>query len=255
MSLEITEMSQVGVSFWHSPQWTARGITHGFFGRGFNATGAKHLASATELAEICGALPLALLKQVHGTEILLENTFDERPLGDGWLIDVSPRRVASHLAFAVQTADCFPVFILDPVREECALLHAGWRGVVGGIVPRAVSLLCSRGSDAENLELLIGPAAQSCCYEVGEDVLAELRAWEKKLSGSFSLVKGGENFARLRELILAQVKSMGVSEYRAGELLLCTICDERFFSYRREKALAGRQVSLVVGSVAYNKSV
>jgi YfiH family protein len=75
------------------------------------------------------------------------------------------------ILMAVTVADCVPVFLLDPGRRSGAVLHAGWRGVVAGVLDAGIELMKSRfGSAAEDLFLHLGPAICGDCYEVGAEV-------------------------------------------------------------------------------------
>lgn len=75
------------------------------------------------------------------------------------------------LALLATFADCYPVVIYDPARHALALVHAGWRGIRGGVVGRAVHALRREyGSHAEDLSAGLGPGICAGCYEVGEEV-------------------------------------------------------------------------------------
>ena len=72
---------------------------------------------------------------------------------------------------AVTTADCVPVFVVDPRRRVVAMIHAGWRGAAAGILEAALDLLASGfGCDRAELRVHLGPAICGACYEVGPEV-------------------------------------------------------------------------------------
>jgi copper oxidase (laccase) domain-containing protein len=79
---------------------------------------------------------------------------------------------------------------------------------------------------------LIGPGARACCYEVGEEVHAEFAAFD---------ARHGRNLD-LAVVARAQLEDLGVETHDTG---LCTICDERFFSHRRDRGVTGRQAGVV----------
>ena len=140
-------------------------------------------------------------------------------------------------ALLVLTADCLPV-ALCRMRGEPALaaLHAGWRGLLAGILARGVAAL---GGGA--LAAAIGPGIGSCCYAVGADVAAPYR-------GAFGddVVRDG----RL-DLALAAERALGAAGVERIERVGgCTACDPgRYFSHRRDEGLTGRQgmIGYVVG--------
>jgi YfiH family protein len=125
----------------------------------------------------------------------------------------------------VLTADCLPVAL---VRDRAvAMLHAGWRGLAAGILEEGVRLLRAQRPGPEILAV-IGPGAGACCYEVGPEVFAAFGAERAKPAN-----------IDLRAIARARLLEAGVSEVH--EVGACTICDERFFSHRREGERAGRQ--------------
>ena len=132
-------------------------------------------------------------------------------------------------AMLLLTADCLPIALarLDGERPAVAVLHAGWRGLLAGIVPAGVAALGGR------LVAAVGPAIGPCCYEVREDVADPMRA-----AFGGDVVRAG----RLDLWTAAEraLRSAGVE--RVERLDLCTSCERRrFFSHRRDRGVTGRQ--------------
>lgn len=127
----------------------------------------------------------------------------------------------------VLTADCLPVAL--GCGDAVAMLHAGWRGLAAGVLEEGVRALRQLGGGGE-MAAVIGPGAGACCYEVGADVHAAIAAGAR--AGPIDL----SAIARER------LQRMGVAH--VCELRVCTICDTRFFSHRREGARAGRQAAV-----------
>jgi YfiH family protein len=169
--------------------------------------------------------------QVHGPDV---REVDERPAPGRFLepgAEAFPKSdgLVTGLAgkpLVLLTADCIPVAVARDDGRRVAILHAGWRGLVAGIVERGVDAVRGRARAA------IGPGAGPCCYEVGEDVAGILQ-------GRF-----GEDIVRhgRADLWLAARRALegaGVTDVEvAGE---CSICGERFFSHRRDRGTTGRQ--------------
>ena len=138
-------------------------------------------------------------------------------------------------AMLLLTADCMPIALArdDGERPALAILHAGWRGLLAGIVLAGVRALGSR-----RLVAAIGPSIGPCCYEVGEEVAEPFRE-------AF-----GEDVAREGRLDLwtsaeRALRAAGVERVDRSDL--CTSCHgERFFSHRRDHGRTGRQ-----GVIAY----
>ena len=126
------------------------------------------------------------------------------------------------------TADCLPVAL--GTSGAVAMVHAGWRGLAAGVLEEGVRALHELGG-AGDIAAIIGPGAGPCCYEVGEEVHAAFGGAHRR-----------DQHVDLKALASDRLHAAGVVEVRDVEV--CTICDERFFSYRRERALAGRQAGV-----------
>jgi hypothetical protein len=194
-----------------------------------------------------GGHTLLSVKQVHGTEALVLDRVvaPGESFEGGWdaLVTDQP-----GLIVAVRTADCVPVLLHDPKRLVVAAVHAGWRGAVAGVVPHTITLMQRRfGSDPAHLRVAVGPSAGTCCYEVDEPVLTQLRgacgAW-RSLTVE---LEGGKALLDLRRLVRWQVQFVGVPTEQIASANACTICHpELFFSYRRDGVVKGTMVSGIV---------
>jgi copper oxidase (laccase) domain-containing protein len=110
------------------------------------------------------------------------------------------------------------------------MVHAGWRGLAGGVLEQGVAALRNL-ADGEPIEAIVGPCAGVCCYEVGAEV-----------HRAFGGAHGVGSHIDLRAIAHGRLAAAGVSRVR--DVRACTICDERFFSHRREGARAGRQAGV-----------
>jgi len=156
-------------------------------------------------------------RQVHGARLL------EHPR-EGGLVEADGHILReAGTAALVFTADCLPVAVAGP--KGMAMLHAGWRGLAGGIL----------GAGAEAVEATsaaIGPGIGPCCYEVGDEVLQSFAAL-------------GEGIASGRMLDLPEVArrllaAAGVERVESAGL--CTSCEaDLFYSHRRDEGRTGRQ--------------
>jgi polyphenol oxidase len=135
---------------------------------------------------------------------------------------------------AIRTADCLPILIADPKHRAVAAIHAGWRGVVSEIVPKAVDRMTREfASNPEDLVVVIGPGIGPCCFEVGPEVAIQ-----------FQLT--GRTNVDLVETVCRQLGRNGVSQGQISVSELCTYCDRELFeSYRRDKAEAGRMTAMI----------
>jgi YfiH family protein len=137
----------------------------------------------------------------------------------------------------IQTADCLPVLIVDPVTGTSAAIHAGWRGTAGRIVERTIAdMMLSGGVSPRNCLAVLGPAACVECYEVGQDVIdrykKEFGYWRRLLVG---LTKEGKARLDIVAANLQQLMFCGFSENQIYVARFCTMHqNDLFFSYRRE---------------------
>jgi polyphenol oxidase len=170
-------------------------------------------------------------RQVHGTQVRVADAATE----DGTIPDDADGQATARpgLAPMVLTADCLPVAIAG--RGAVATVHAGWRGLAGGVIAEAVRAVRDLGGGG-SLAAAIGPGAGPCCYEVGD----EMRA---------AFADEGDGVRRARNLDLKEIARRQLG--RAGvehthDVGLCTICSDPslFFSHRRDNGVTGRQAGI-----------
>ena len=125
---------------------------------------------------------------------------------------------------AVTLADCVPVFVVDPVGRAVALLHAGWRGVAGGVVESGIAAMADTfGSDPALLSVHAGPAICGRCYEVGPEVFTALSLPRPSRPEPLDL----------REVVRGRATAAGVPSANVTTSEECTLCgDGRYFSHR-----------------------
>lgn len=137
------------------------------------------------------------------------------------------------IAPLVLTADCLPVALI--ACGAVAMVHAGWRGLAGGILAEGVAALRELGAHGP-IAAAIGPGAGGCCYEVGDEVRD---AFRRHAAAAFD-----GRTVDLKEIAARELRDAGVHEvHDAG---LCTICSDPqlFFSHRRDDGVTGRQAGV-----------
>jgi len=201
----------------------------------FDAVG-RNRARVQELAGV----PSAMIFQVHGTSVRTISGMDEVGVGMAPDEDVDLPRADGQatglrgVAPMVISADCLPIAIAGD--GAVAMLHAGWRGLAGGIVTEGVRAVRELGGDGR-LEAAIGPGAGGCCYEVGDEVFELFAEYGDR-------VRHGRNID-LKAIARDQLEGAGVESVH--DVDLCTICSDEtlFFSHRRDHGVTGRQAGLV----------
>ena len=188
---------------------------------------------ASELESAASVSP-AWLKQRHGAEALRVEAPGFGGEGDALIVS------RSGVAATVFVADCVPVLLA--AGESVAAVHAGWRGLAGGVLASAMRTLHRGGVTEEaTAEAWIGPAIGPCCYEVGEDVASQVES----ASGADVVIRRPGRKPHL-DLVLAaskQLAALGVG--RTSSSGSCVRCDAGWWSYRRDGPGAGRNYGFI----------
>ena len=167
------------------------------------------------------------VKQVHGARAVSASEAQGQEADA--LIAAGP-----GVAVGVRVADCVPVLVADEASGNVAAIHAGWRGVVAGVVGAGLGRLAGR-----KLVAAIGPCIGACCFEVGAEVAAQ--------TGFVVHRRGDKAYVDLRSAVRAQLRAGGVDDRRIEDVPGCTRHDaERFHSFRRDGANSGRMLAAIV---------
>jgi YfiH family protein len=141
---------------------------------------------------------------------------------------------------AVMTADCLPVLLCDQDGTVVAAAHAGWRGLVEGVIEAVVAQMEVAGG---KLMAWLGPAIGPSAFEVGDEVREQFLARDPGADVAFSPSAGGRWLVDIYHLARRRLASLGIEQVYGGQY--CTFSDrERFYSYRRD-GITGRMASLI----------
>jgi len=171
------------------------------------------------------------LHQVHGADVATGTGPGARATADAAVTAMS------GIPLVVLTADCAPIAIADD--DAVGVVHAGWRGLLAGVVPAAVDALRAVGSG--RVRAVIGPCIRAAHYEFGAEDLAAVAA-------RFGDVVVGETAEGRRALDLAAGIRAAFAECGIDDVAddgVCTYTDERYFSHRRD-GRTGRQAVVAV---------
>jgi len=190
-------------------------------------------ANRAALRDHLPAEPLWLV-QVHGNA-----TVDAEKWPKSNTADASYSRQPGVVC-VVMTADCLPVLFCDLAGTVVAAAHAGWRGLVGGVLEATIA---SMAVPADQLLAWLGPAIGPQCFEVGDEVRAAFIADDAGAAACFAPKLPGKWLADIYGLARRRLQRAGVAAIYGGNF--CTVSDpDRFFSYRRD-GVTGRQASLI----------
>ncbi len=239
-------------SFLTIPEVEIQGLVSHIFttrrnGLGSRSNGVKLPGDWNDVAGFFGVDPerIITVNQVHGDHVVTVDSLNYgrvRTMQADAMISRSP-----GIAIGVETADCVPILLVDPVTPAVAVIHAGWRSTVKKIVRKTVEKMKDEfGSDPAVLTAAVGPSIGPECYEVDEPVMGPVREafpfWQEitgaRCSGRWSL-----DLVKANTIELMQI---GVRGYHIHSLGLCTSCRKDLFYSFRAEGRTGRMLSAVM---------
>jgi len=193
-------------------------------------------ANRTHLSQAIGRR-LVSPTQVHGLRVTGTAEYaagsPEEPCDGLTLHPLLDQGLAPLLLFA----DCLPIVLYG--EADLAVVHGGWRGLLGGIVQRAASAMMSAPGG-----MIVGPSIGPCCFTVAETVAETFAAryGEAVVRSAAEEVLGEVYRVDLWAAVDAAAGEIGISSSHVRNLRLCTACNrDLFYSYRAEGPLTGRQ--------------
>lgn len=145
------------------------------------------------------------------------------------------------LPCVVLTADCLPVLLCNQAGTEVAAVHAGWRGILNGIINNTVHAMASA---PKTLIAWLGPAIGPQAFEVGPEVFELFTEQNPAFASAFTTKDKDHYLANIYELAKIQLEASGVTAVFGGDF--CTVSDPtKFYSYRRDQGKTGRMASLI----------
>jgi YfiH family protein len=178
------------------------------------------------------------MSQVHGADVyVVDEDYVVSPEEHQPVVADAVVSSAAGVVLMVRVADCVPVLLADVSRRIVAAVHAGRPGMVAGVVPNTVDAMRALGAD--RIVAWIGPHVCGNCYEVPEEMRAEVSA---VVPESFGRTTWGTPSVDVGAGVSAQLRTAGIEIVDASR---CTIEDEDLFSYRRQGQKSGRLAGLV----------
>ncbi|MDF1795943.1 MAG: peptidoglycan editing factor PgeF [Coxiellaceae bacterium] len=224
--------------------WSAPKNIHAFTTTIAQGNMADHVPAATVDVEINRQnmitanhvpTPVTWLQQTH-SDIAIQLPCDQQqPTGDASYTE------NRNVTCAVMTADCLPLLICQQDGREVAAIHAGWRGLMTGIIDSTIKAMSS--SPAE-LMVWLGPAIGADALELNADIRNEFLAVDTRYNEAFNQNEAGAWFADIYLMARLCLGKYGVTQITGGDY--CTYHDpDKFYSYRRQGDNSGRMASLI----------
>ena len=177
---------------------------------------------------------IAIPNQTHSINVINTTIGGEIFNTDG-VFSSNPMIVCS-----IKVADCLPIFFAHKTESFFGIVHAGWRGLVNGIISESIKLIKNEKISLENMDVFIGPSIQACCFEVGNDIIDRFDAkFINRSSESKYLVN-------LQGIAKRKLEHEGILKKYIKVSEDCTFCQfEKYFSFRREGDKSGRMFGLI----------
>lgn len=192
----------------------------------------------TKLDEILPASPL-WLNQVHSTEVVQYSTSSSPvPTADA----IYSEEVGKPCL--VMTADCLPILLTNQNGDFVAAIHAGWRGLINGIIEKTIAQLSNY--QAKQMVAFIGPAICQKCFEVDNIVFTEFKEKDPETCKYFILGASPDKYqADLRKIAELKLIRLGLLEKNISNRDICTKCNPQWFYSYRANPKTGRIATLI----------
>jgi len=222
-----------------APLERIQGLVHGFLERGESLEHMSGLGSVP-----ASAARIVSMEQVHGGGVAcVDERASDVERGVDALVTRSP-----GTALVVRTADCIPALFAAPDAAAVAVAHAGWRGLLAGVLGATVRQLVRTAKVAPaDILCALGPAIGGCCYEFPRPMLERFidsrgprcnEAWHER---------GAKGYLDIRTLARLELEAAGLAPNNISLVGGCTSCSpDSFHSYRRDGSRAGRQLSFIL---------
>jgi YfiH family protein len=179
--------------------------------------------------------PITMTTQVHGTDVARVDRYRPTTKQEAdALLSTAP-----GVGIGVMVADCVPVLLADAEAGVVATAHAGRGGLVGGVVPNVVAAMVAHGARTASIRAAIGPSICGRCYEVPEQLRAEVEA---AVPGTAGETSWGTPSVDIAAGVLSQLAAADVHAVTRTDR--CTYEDERYFSFRRD-GVTGRFAGVI----------
>lgn len=206
----------------------------------------RELRTFSSLPSIAKAMRIAdifFLHQTHSNTGLVatqENKHEAFAHEGDFIITDAP-----GLGIGVLTADCLPIAFYDTKHHVAGIAHAGWRGSMAGVGVQTVMAMRKQfGTHLEDLQIFLGPSAKVCCYKVNDAVIEQL----DNFAFANQVVVHHEDglFFNLPKFNQLQLEALGIKRDAFHvQYSVCTICQDQYYSYRRQGVKAGRQATVI----------
>jgi YfiH family protein len=213
-----------------------------------------------QLSDLCPSQPI-WLEQIHGTQAIALDEPDLASMVNAparkFQADASMTRLAGQVC-CVMTADCLPLLVARPGTGQVAAIHAGWRGLLAGVIEKTLTRMSQFEPKGDDLwKIWLGPAIGASAFEVGGEVRDQFTSQASISAQAFVSSSSGADkwLADLRRLAVGRIQAWAdqinlESQHSSVQIEIaidpqCVYTrSDRYFSYRRD-GKTGRMASLI----------
>ena len=166
---------------------------------------------------------IASCEQIHSDKVMFIKNPGLYKKSDGLVAKCS-----DNLILKIQTADCVPISMYDHKAQLIGLIHSGWRGSKNAICAKGINLFLENGSNAKNIQILLGPSIKKCCYKIKNDV-------SQQFDDKYIIKNKNQQFLDIESKIIDDLLLCGVKNSNIYNSDICTYESKKCYSYRKTK--------------------
>jgi YfiH family protein len=223
------------------PKTIIQGVSTSYYGSIKDSKG-LHVENLNRFAHAIGVDPQAIIlpSQAH-TSTIQEVSFIEKNLSHTDAIITKTKK----LVLGVVTADCLPLIFYDTKEKIVAVVHAGYKGILAGIIENTIKRFKLLGSNPKNILTGIGPGIHVCCYNV---TLERINLFSIAFP-SFKNVyekRNGDYYLHMRSVAIQILKTYGILKKNIEEANMCTKCNSDIFYSKRASQTFCKEFATVI---------
>jgi len=162
---------------------------------------------------------------------------------DNFIKGVDALVTREKIFLSVTVADCLPIYFYDSKNRIIGIAHAGWRGILKGIIENTLDKMIELGGEIKNIEIVLGPGLRNCHFEIKKDILDKFENYPQCV-----IEKDEKIFVDLFGIAKEKLLDKGVLNKNIFDCGECTFCNkEKYFSFRRDKPKKIEAMVAVIG--------
>jgi len=171
---------------------------------------------------------LFIAKLIHGNKVIIIDQESKRrimPDCDALMTDLP------NIILGVTAADCLPIYFWNKQKTVIGIAHAGWRGVKSEIVTEVIKTFTKNFSvKTGDILVEIGPHILDCHFEIQDDLVKVFSDYSESVRRTED-----KKYLNLQSIVEKQLISVDINQKNITKSTVCTFCDNKYFSYRRDK--------------------